>query len=138
MENLNAEQVKKALECCADCGNCKECPYDGMPYTSSKDRCTYNLTRDALALINSQEQRIKELTEENANLHASCTEFERKCASLNDECAKAKADAVREMQKKIKARKFTHKNFGDLVYVEDIDQIAKEIAEGERSDGCTT
>jgi phage shock protein A len=31
------------------------------------------------------EQKVKELTEENENLHASCTEFERKCASLNEE-----------------------------------------------------
>jgi predicted nuclease with TOPRIM domain len=28
---------------------------------------------------------VEKLRTENANLHASCTEFERKCASLNDE-----------------------------------------------------
>lgn len=35
------------------------------------------------------------------------------------------------MHEMLKAQKFTHKNLGELVYVEDIDQIAKEmIGEG--------
>ena len=57
MENLNAEQIKKALECCA---TKQFCAFDA--------RCSYGymhggnrLYADALALINSQEQRIKEL-----------------------------------------------------------------------------
>ena len=58
---LNAEQIKKALECCAANDGCvgEECPY----YSN----CIFGITRiykDALALINSQEQRIKELAEE--------------------------------------------------------------------------
>ena len=36
---------------------------------------------------------VERLTEENENLHASCTELERKCASLNDECADLRAIA---------------------------------------------
>ena len=60
MENLNAEQIKKVLEHCvnwtAEIG-CKGCPYE--------ENCIdQDVMKDALALINSQEQRIKELTEE--------------------------------------------------------------------------
>ena len=44
--------------------------------------------------------------------------------------AEERADTVRKMQERLKAQKFTHKNFGELVYVEDIDQIAKEMLEG--------
>lgn len=45
------------------------------------------------------------------------------------------ASTVRKMQERLKAQKFTHKNFGELVYVEDIDQIAKEMLEGANEEG---
>ena len=60
---LNAEQIKKALECCAsEKYICTQCPID----EKIKDDCECGnvVARNALALINSQEQRIKELTEE--------------------------------------------------------------------------
>ena len=106
---LNRDQIVKALECCVN-HMCNECPLrDG--------RCANGeMGRLALAII-------KELTEENERLHASCTELEQKCASV-------KSDTVRKMQERLKAQKFTHKNLGELVYVEDIDQIANELLEG--------
>ena len=80
MENLNAEQIrykmsemqiKTALECLS------------KPNSSPADRekcyfmwkepsclsCYHEVAQNALALINSQEQRIKELTEENERLN---------------------------------------------------------------------
>ena len=71
MENLNAEQIKKALECCymqelEHNENCPECPY-----TDLYPDCAEYLGKHALALINSQEQKIKELTEENESLKQS-------------------------------------------------------------------
>ena len=59
--DLNAEQIKKALECCVT-DSCFSCPYDDVGVYS---QCVPTLLENALALINSQEQRIKELTEEN-------------------------------------------------------------------------
>ena len=35
---------------------------------------------------------VEDLRTENANLHASCTEFERKCVSLNDENERLRAE----------------------------------------------
>lgn len=68
MENLNAKQIKKALECCrhsdSDEEYCADCPYRTVKY------CAAKISENALALINSQEQRIKELTEENERLRA--------------------------------------------------------------------
>ena len=66
---LNAEQIKKALECCLTTseGDCSDCGYRGRT-RSCFLTCTNCLIADALALINSQEQRIKELTEENKKL----------------------------------------------------------------------
>lgn len=71
MENLNAEQVKKALECCTS-GNSVSACMSGCPLYEKEDCECINddtaLLKYALALINSQEQRIKELTEENERL----------------------------------------------------------------------
>ena len=83
-----------------------------------------NLTqamRDILSLV-------KELTEENERLREIC----KPPIARNIDILKAntKIDTVRKMQERLKAEKFTHKNFGELVYVEDIDQIAKEMLEG--------
>ena len=57
MENLNAEQIKKALQICWDT-TCSDCEFD--------NNCEghWNVLENALSLINSQEQRIKQLTEE--------------------------------------------------------------------------
>lgn len=59
---LNREQIIKALECCTRSGcsdyQTKDCPL--KPY----EDCSTRLAVNALALITSQEQRIKELTEE--------------------------------------------------------------------------
>ena len=71
MENLNAEQVKEALECCHTpvASDCNKCGYRGRSVENGEYiGCTNRLIKDALALINSQEQRIKELAEENERL----------------------------------------------------------------------
>ena len=60
---MEREQIIKALECCGGehpCG--EECFGHDIKGISE---CTRILAQNALALINSQEQRIKELTEEN-------------------------------------------------------------------------
>ena len=58
MENLNAETVKKALECCVgDTADCNNCPY----WVDVDVNCFDNVKSDALALI-------KELTKENRRL----------------------------------------------------------------------
>lgn len=66
MENLNAEQIKKALECCISGDDCTICPL------RDEQSCPCVLNENALALIKSQEQRIKELTEENERLQKLC------------------------------------------------------------------
>ena len=63
MENLNAEKVKKALKIHTGILDmpCEECPYN---CDAHDEICLDVLTKDALALINSQEQRIGELEAE--------------------------------------------------------------------------
>jgi hypothetical protein len=134
MENLNADQIVKALECCSVKRICTDCPYFEK---YCKVGALHRLEADALSLI-------KELTEENATLHASCTELERKCASLNDEnerlsqslantksiLANCKADTVRKMHAEIKERCIKGGIYPAFV-ARTIDQIAKERLERE-------
>lgn len=119
---LNRDDIIKALECCEQ--EAKECPY--CPLHRDYSPCSKTMARNALALIN-------ELTEENAKLARSCTEFEQVCkkwqSRVTIECEYTKSDTVRKMQERLKAEKFTHKNFGELVYVDDIDKIANELLE---------
>lgn len=61
MENLNAETIKKALEIHTGDMPCEECPYN---CDAHDEICLDVLAADALALINSQEQRIGKLAEE--------------------------------------------------------------------------
>lgn len=75
MENLNAEQVKKALECCSSSDGvsaCESgCPYWGGDYDACPCIEEPNfIIKNALVLINSQEQRIGELEAENERLKA--------------------------------------------------------------------
>lgn len=127
---LNREQIIKALECISgELIKCKECAYFNNSSIEPYPICRERAANAAISII-------KELTEENERLKS--VEFT--CGFLKphkvlecpifDEIARAKADTVRKMQERLKAQKFTHKNFGELVYVEDIDQIAKEILEG--------
>ena len=68
----NAEQIKKALECCAN-NNCTQCHYH-----KQEDECVDLLAYNTLALINEQEQGIEELTK--------IAEFYRREAERNAEC----------------------------------------------------
>lgn len=143
---LNRDQIIKALECLTgeEVMYCRECGYNSVGAFS----CRKKLAKDALTLI-------KELTEENKVRKGLNTMLNNELRKLGEENERlratryfahpdgrieiiptaetVKADTVRKMRERIKAEKFHHKNFGDLVYLADIDQIAKEmINDGEK------
>lgn len=120
MSELNAEQIKKALVVCWDT-TCSDCEFD--------NNCEghWQVCENALSLINSYEQKIKELTEENERLHASCTE-------LTQNLHECKADTVRKMQRLIEERLDISADGYSTEEVKNdvfntIDQIAKEMLE---------
>ena len=137
----NREQIIKALECCTlgGCHDCRGCP-NGNHLLSV---CKRIAMEDALSLI-------KELTEENERLR----EQNEKCQSVAlkqedtmqiiaqekqayyDELQTIKADTVRKMQERLKAKAKAHyfDNCNYAVAVEDIDQIAKEMLEGDTNE----
>lgn len=141
MQNLNAEQIKKALKCCYDNNlSCIDCPFQA----SDKYVECAGLTISALSLI-------KELTEDNERLRDILLQFtdivhkwgnkngydttEISLVSITYEANKIKsqieADTVRKMQERLKdginEEEYTH-NTGYLIWL--IDQIAKEMLEG--------
>lgn len=129
---LNSEQIIKALECCSPSGkHCTECVYF---YRAVDGICAPYLMADALALINSQEQRIRELIEENERLR-SCVMSEEQVKTIAETTIKLgidtiKADTVRKMQERLKEQfrdKFGYRS--DYIH-ELIDIIAKEMVEG--------
>lgn len=132
MENLNAEQIKNVLEHCANWTaetGCKGCPYE--------DNCiNEDVIKAALALITSQEQRIKELTEENERLRAIPEQLHKEMSERMVEERKIERKlAVRKMSERLDKR-FCHDpaflGVEQRLIMDVIDQIAKEMLEGEK------
>lgn len=154
MENLNAEQVKKALEYCANHDECVGvmCPYYAI-------ECENLMPKDALALITSQEQRIgaqdmtisklrqraekaehdasryeqriKELDDDNARLYYICQSYALQYGTATDKevfLKKERADTAREMHSEIKERCIKGGIYPAFA-ASTIDQIAKEMIE---------
>ena len=135
MENLNAEQIKYCLELILKSGI-------GM----SRDDVDVTDIKRALALINSQEQRIKELTEENERLKNSITfqvvmpdekkeEIKAECLEKIELDVKAiNSDTVSELQTRfaIHYGTYTDKDMTPIAEVfRLLDQITKEMLEGD-------
>lgn len=59
---MNKDDIKKALRCCADIGDCDDCPYDAVR------SCSDRLKLDARELITEQEKEIERLKDEDTRL----------------------------------------------------------------------
>ena len=119
MSELNAEQIIKALECCCVICYCNTCPY--YKIGEHKGICSRKMAKDAVAFI-------RNLTSDNEKI--GIQNFDLVC-----ELSRIKEDTVREMQKNLKEYLDTFYNTGEdaLLDIPDlIDQIAKEMLEGEK------
>lgn len=85
MSELNREQIIKVLECCTTNGDCPKCLYN-----DDTSLCINRILKDALALI-------KELTEENAELHR---EYDSMAKTVN-----AASDLIRNLKSHIRRLK---------------------------------
>ena len=86
MENLNAEQVKKVLECCgASDKSCSSCPL-----AKDYSPCSKTMADNALALIKSQEQKIEAYRQELAEVRVALAEAncDKKRLTEEAECLK--------------------------------------------------
>ena len=139
---LKRDEIVKALECCGDNGRngCVYCPRN-IKYAVNLQSCMESLMHDAHSLINElTEERdgyknlahtvirnskslIKKLKEENERLRNSTVDY-RNIPYIKEE---VKADTVREMQERLKAKAYTNNYCQEVVLLSDIDQIAEEM-----------
>lgn len=146
MEKLNAEniinEIQSLIKALKDCGG-------WVKRGNGEGWFNHEILADALALINSQEQRIKELAEENERLRAENEKAqifsvfpkdeELKYLNALERMAKeyktVRADTVRKMLSLLHEKKQWARNDNcdmEVVDIDDIDQIAKEMLEGEK------
>jgi regulator of replication initiation timing len=115
---LNREQIIKVLEHCsnwtAETG-CKGCPYD--------ENCIdKDVMKDALALITTQDQRIKELTEEYESMAKSVNEASELIRKLRTEKKK-----LTEENARLRAENERFKSLSIIVKVPDEEETKKII-----------
>jgi hypothetical protein len=105
---MDREQIIKALECCTRSGcsdnETKDCPL--KPY----EDCTTRLATNALALITSQEQTIKELTEENERLLTALARYDQQTeVRIAEEYYTAEAyEELREENERLKKHEIVY------------------------------
>ena len=118
---MTDNEIIKALECCG-AGICKEECFGYFMKGTSK--CTTELTKNALALINRQKAEIEELRE---------IVFMDRSEAIKQ----LKADAVKEFAERLKSKHrrildYDEAGFSaptDIVYVETIHNLVKEFTE---------
>lgn len=119
MEELNRDDIKKALECCktplaSDCANCS---YTGKRLEDGVyEGCVNRLVGDALALI-------KSLAATNESLEAAI-------GALKEEIKMARADAVKSFAERLKRYYDENEKYLGYSIAYNIDQTAKEMEEG--------
>lgn len=138
MSELNANEIIRAYECCHSLlYSCEDCPFD-----KDNEACC-NLAINTLALLKSQEERIKKLSEKNDRLRKSEITYETPLGKqtmpnllhLEEDAArlytqiesKIKANIVRKMQEEVKAQ--CRELFSGLDVCMIVDKIANELIE---------
>lgn len=131
---MNKDDIKKALECCANYCPTDECPYGDLY------GCDRAMMKDALALITEQENEIERLKSENEKLKTKCDDLKKLSdwqreeikvlkAEVNkgcDNCETIKQGQV-DVLKELKTRHdYAIKNMG---YPWDISQQIDELIE---------
>jgi hypothetical protein len=128
---MTDNEIIKALECCLkNLCHCRECPR----FQRGVDDCHVTLYNDVLDLINRQKTEIERFEKENREQFSKWMRLDKRTKERYAElCEEAKgvvrAEAIKEFAARLKAAKFKHKNFGELVYVDDIDNLVKEMTE---------
>ena len=134
MKLSEREEIVKALEDCKGGGNsCLSCSYFDKAVDTS---CAPFLIKDALALIQELTEEIKDLEADydrvyeqaEADIHGNMADGGTSCHWCMD---KTKADTVKRMQERLKARCSCipqhHFTYAEVAFW--IDQIAKELLE---------
>lgn len=130
------DEIKKALEMCADAFRCEGCPYD-----DNFSKCVVRLKEDARSLIIEQEKEIERLKAEFKQLETNAEILARGVRDLNHEnyelteqVKRAKIDVLNKLKTQ------THNYYPSIdsycvsqhvVLVKDIDKMIVEVQNAE-------
>lgn len=131
MENLNANEIIKAMECCYTplASDCNDCGYRGQSVENGDYiSCSNRLMADALTLIKQLTEENERLRAENVDCRLGFTLLEDAFQRLEKINEQTKSDTVRQMQERIKEY-FPYDADSGLYVV--LDQIAKELISDE-------
>ena len=142
---LNRDQIVKALECCLKTKTFGDCEALKCPAVSKQGCHFYLRTEEDHEHATCNEQiktalaLIKELTEENERLRVDNDLLKMPRATIFEIAdafergrRKGKSDTVRKMKERLKERRVSYGNITfNVVPIDDIDQIANELLEGE-------
>lgn len=129
-----SEQIIKAMECCyTDDGSCSGCPFQ-----KEFDACV-GLTKNAVGVLNKlvdEVERLRSLCETKDHIINKVSKNTQEIGRVAIRAiADTKAEVVKEMQERLHKVAFVDTvviNGKQMVYVDDIDHIAKEMVEGKK------
>lgn len=134
---MTDKEIIKAIKLCGVVGDCSQCPYcnNNRPVAN----CLSIMTKDTLDLINRQKAEIKRLKN---RVFCKVTIDEEKLRSIVNEKVQEyeldikaiQAEAIKAFAERLKTKKFKYRTFGEFVYVlgefiyvDEIDNLVKEM-----------
>lgn len=96
------------------------CDTCDIKYADCENTCVFGLALKSLDIISRQQSAIDVYLEENDRLKTAFVQV-----VMDRE--EAKAEAIKEFAKMLRKEKFTHKNFGEFVFVSDINKLERKM-----------
>lgn len=126
---MTDNEIVKALECCIGC-DCKHCPYYDGDTDNEAALCKDRLIMDALNLVNRQKAEIEE---HKRAFETILKEVRAARALYIEDIGKARAEAIKEFAKRLKAtfptREDARCTLDDCYTLDIIDRIEEEMTE---------
>ena len=131
---MTDEQIIKALECCSTDARENPCPKCAF---YNKHRCSTLMLNAASDIINRQKVKIKSLKQIINEQDKEVLKLQNRIIfwrkNLNYQPEKIKSEAIKEFAERVKKHSFVDNlslDGKETVYVDDIDNLVKEMTEG--------
>ena len=123
---MTKDEIKKAFDICFSAQkSCNGCPLLVLEKQNGRG-CKYNLFTSVFDLVTEQEKEINVLQEENRRLdeYVSCT---LSAQEFDEEIKQAKIDVLNELKEKRTTVFIDIDEVDEAVFIDDIDELLKEI-----------
>lgn len=128
MKKFTDEQIIEALKCCIAQENCEEVSCEICPYDKVYD-CKEVMLKNVLDIFNrknAENERLKAkiLVKDNINDYNTA-----QLRIAREELRTAKSNAIKEFAERLKAISDSRPLYDELVYIDEIDNLVKEMTE---------